>query len=307
MANNNNNLTAATFFLITSTIILTSCLLLIIKQRSQIIYSKHNDKIITNNNPSSLLVLLPTALIIVAKFPQPGYVKTRLAMKLKTPTLAADFARASLLDLLERLDEEFSDESIILQKVILFTPSHTKSEFLQLLIENHLQHWQLIPFVTQTSTTNKNSSNLSYGLTQALTTISSCKIHIFLGSDTPHINIQHVKTSISALEEMGPNSASIIPAQDGGYVFLGLREISLPNEIFNPNIITWSSDKTCITQLAALSHAKVEKINISTYMERDVDEIEDLYWLKEQFMNNNNNTGELKLNRIRTFFGEHLL
>ena len=56
-------------------------------------------------------------LIMVAKYPQPGRCKTRLAAGLGTDGAAA-FARAALCDLLER----FAGEAALGRRVLLFAP-----------------------------------------------------------------------------------------------------------------------------------------------------------------------------------------
>ena len=62
--------------------------------------------------------LVMATLVMVAKYPQPGKCKTRLAAGIGDMKAAA-FARAALCDLLERLA---SEQTAISRRVLLFAP-----------------------------------------------------------------------------------------------------------------------------------------------------------------------------------------
>lgn len=95
---------------------------------------------------------------------------------------------------------------------------------------------------------------------------------LLIGADTPHLPTQHLSNAIAQLR----NSADLVlgPSEDGGYYLVGLRR-PVP-ELFEN--IAWSSSTVfrATVDRAAKFGLKVALLPV----ERDIDDAKDLEWLQ---------------------------
>jgi rSAM/selenodomain-associated transferase 1 len=155
-----------------------------------------------------------TALVIVARYPEAGKTKTRLASAIGAQE-AADLYRAFLTDLARR----FSGSDIALHWA--FTPPEVDyAAFVATLAPALAQHMTCFPqqgadFNTRLHNVFKWTSNRHYSYT------------VLIGSDSPHIGREIVAQARSAL-----NEADVVlgPADDGGYYLIAMCE---PHNVFS--------------------------------------------------------------------------
>ncbi|NOZ53879.1 MAG: glycosyltransferase [Gammaproteobacteria bacterium] len=97
---------------------------------------------------------------------------------------------------------------------------------------------------------------------------------IIVGSDCPSITPRHFRDAFAALNQ-GNNTASLVPALDGGYVLLGLRQ--LDRQLFEG--VPWGTEyvlRTTRTRLQSLNWAWQEFTALS-----DIDTQQDLMVLAD--------------------------
>jgi hypothetical protein len=155
-----------------------------------------------------------TALTIVARYPEAGKTKTRLASAIGAQE-AADLYRMFLTDLARR----FAGPDIDLHWA--FTPPEVDyAAFVATLAPALAQHMTCFPqqgadFNSRLHNAFKWTSNHNYSYT------------VLIGSDSPHISREIVAQARYAL-----NEADVVlgPADDGGYYLIAMRE---PYDVFS--------------------------------------------------------------------------
>jgi rSAM/selenodomain-associated transferase 2/rSAM/selenodomain-associated transferase 1 len=164
-------------------------------------------------------VISPAALAVMAKAPQAGFAKTRLIPLLG----AAGAARAQRRFTLDTLHTALS-----------FAPKSTT-----LWCAPHIQHrfFRALHQTTGVACQVQSEGDLGHKM-QAVVAQHFSKLHatplLIMGTDCPLLSPGHLQQAAAAL---AAHDAVLIPAEDGGYVLIGLRR-SVP-EVFEN--ITWSS------------------------------------------------------------------
>jgi len=159
-------------------------------------------------------------LLIFAKAPEPGRCKTRLASSLGN--IGAARLHASLV---QRTVQVFSRQNIC-QPELWCTPDTGHSFFQQL----H-QHCQ-IPLYTQ----HLGDLGLKMGHAAEQRLRQHSKV-IIIGTDCPVLELNHIDNVLDDLRN--GYQVSIVPAEDGGYVMIGLQ-------CFDPTLfadIPWGSEQ----------------------------------------------------------------
>lgn len=140
------------------------------------------------------MAVLPD-LVLFAKYPLPGFAKTRLI-----PALGADGAARVHRHLARRTVEVLQQSGA---PVEIRTAGAGAAEFRAWLGES-------MTLVEQ----------VEGGLTERLIDAGRDHPHIFFGADTPDLTVEMVHAAISALET---RDIVIGPAEDGGYYLIGMR------------------------------------------------------------------------------------
>jgi len=215
-----------------------------------------NGKLIVNRGR------MPNALIIVAKAPVVGQVKTRLCPPL-SQIQATNLFRCFLLDLMERVCT-LPD----VQVYIAFTPA-----------DSELLFRAMVPFpvryIPQRGDSfgerqlNAFADLLGKGFTRL----------VLIGSDIPTLPLAHVREAFSQLED--PTCDVVFaPSSDGGYHLVGVRAIH--RVLFEH--ITWS---TALVLEQMLTQARRHGLKVTLVPAwYDVDTREDLYKLAAELSHN---------------------
>lgn len=202
-------------------------------------------------------MLSTDALVIVAKYPEPGRVKTRLGATLGNERAAALY-RAFLLDLSER-----------------FTTAKRAGRFdlywacppgAGLLGE--VVGWNARIFAQRGGDFAERLRNISCDIRAA-----GYRRLVILGSDSPHIAAETVTDAFAALD---PSDISIGPALDGGYYLIGLPLTPEPPDLFSGIVMS-------TTTVYAETVARAAALGLTTTTLAptfDVDEITDLARLR---------------------------
>lgn len=182
-------------------------------------------------------------LILFAKYPAAGKVKTRLVSVLGADG-AARLAEAFLIDLAERLARSL-DTSI--NCILCFDPPDAELEFRKLLadVPSVLCRFQFVP---------QCMGGLGERLANALNEIR--KTHpgpfIFIGTDAPDLPLEAIDEGIHTARE---KNAYCKAASDGGYVLLALPA-DVPTGVFDD--IRWSSRETAADQINQLRRCGID-------------------------------------------------
>ncbi|MGE0822237.1 MAG: TIGR04282 family arsenosugar biosynthesis glycosyltransferase [Candidatus Binatia bacterium] len=199
------------------------------------------------------------ALVIFAKAPVAGQVKTRLCPPL-SPQQAAELARCFLLDSVERACQ-LPDVAVY----IAFTPADSEPLFRTLL-----------PFPVSYLPQRGNSLgerelNIFIDLFQHDVTHA-----VLIGSDIPTLPLSHLHDAFSLLVD--PQYDAVFgPSRDGGYYLVGLREAH--TALFEN--ITWSTESVMNETLAQARKAGLRISLVPRWY--DVDDRKDLRQLVADF------------------------
>jgi rSAM/selenodomain-associated transferase 1 len=193
------------------------------------------------------------ALAIVAKFPVPGSVKTRLGASIGMGA-AAELYRAFLLDLRHR-----------------FTPAQHELRY--------DLHWAYTPYVRSLAEVVGNDARLlaqrGADFSERLLLVcrdlrtAGYRRAVIMSSDSPHIREATVARALALLET---TEVVLGPADDGGYYLIGLGLEPEPPDLFTG--IAMSTPTVLAETLA-----RAEVLNLSTALLEptfDVDEVADL-------------------------------
>jgi uncharacterized protein len=202
-----------------------------------------------------------TALVIFAKAPVPGQVKTRLCPPL-TPDEAATLHGSFVLDTLERTKAAASKLHLAFHRYLACAPS-SSLVFFQIMEERHS--------VTLLDQVGEDVGARMSHTFDALFMKGYRRV-LIVGTDVPSLPLDHYKQALALLES---HDAVLGPALDGGYYLIGLNRPA-------PDLFTgipWSTDR-----VLALTEDKAAKLGLSTALLpawRDVDTIDDLATLME--------------------------
>jgi rSAM/selenodomain-associated transferase 1 len=185
-----------------------------------------------------------TRIVIFAKEPVPGRVKTRLI-----PALGAEGAAALAAEMLERTLEEALATGLDVE--LCGEPDSARW---------HEQRPGL-------SLTAQEEGDLGDRLARAAARVLAEEWILLIGADCPELDRARLRAAAQALDH---HDSVLHPAHDGGYALLGLKR-------FDPSLfdaIDWST-----SVVAAQTQARIEALGWSLHMGetlRDVDEPQDL-------------------------------
>lgn len=192
------------------------------------------------------------ALIIFAKRPAPGQVKTRLSPPL-SPEEAAELYRCMLEDILEKVSALSG-----VDKHIFYEPEELAAAFFA----------QAAPGMTSTP---QQGEDLGERMANAFAEMFDAGYEqaAVIGTDIPDIPLEYVAEALDRLASEGAD-AVFGPSKDGGYYLLAMRKLHA--ELFRG--IRWSSGEVLEK---SLERAKEAGIGVSLLPEwHDVDTAEDM-------------------------------
>ncbi|MDF0643111.1 MAG: TIGR04282 family arsenosugar biosynthesis glycosyltransferase [Nitrospira sp.] len=211
--------------------------------------------------PGSQVVQAENALIIFAKAPIAGEVKTRLCPPL-THDEAATLHGSFVLDMLERTKLAMDKWKLPFDRYLACAPS-SQHVFFKILEARH--RVRLI---------DQLGADLGARMREACSKTFGCghKRLVLVGTDVPTVPLEHYRKAAALLEE---HDVVLGPAQDGGYYLLGLAK--RVDGLFDD--IPWSTGqvfrRTC-------ERAEALGLRVAWLPEwRDVDTIDDLIVLIE--------------------------
>lgn len=178
-----------------------------------------------NLNLSTHSSALGTALVIFAKAPIPGQVKTRLCPPL-TPDEAATLHGSFVLDTLERTKTAVAKLKLPIDRYLACAPSATHAFF------KIMEERQGVKLIDQVG------DDLGARMNQAFRTLfaEGYRQVVLIGTDVPTLPLDHIRQALTLLED---HDLVLGPAVDGGYYLIGLKRL-IP-ELFAD--IPWSTDQ----------------------------------------------------------------
>lgn len=201
------------------------------------------------------------ALVIFAKAPVPGRVKTRLCPPL-THDEAATLHGSFVLDTLERTKTATVKLKLPIDRYLACAPSSTLTFF------KIMEERQGVKLIEQ------EGEDLGSRMHRAFETMfaKGYRRVLIVGTDIPSLPLDYYKQAIDLLER---HDAVFGPAQDGGYYLIGLKK---PSGYLFENI-PWSSEQVLTV---TCERAKILGLRTGLLPEwRDVDTIDDLRALIE--------------------------
>jgi rSAM/selenodomain-associated transferase 1 len=201
------------------------------------------------------------ALVIFAKAPVPGQVKTRLCPPL-TPDEAATLHGSFVLDTLERTKLAAAKLKLPIDRYLACAPSSTLV-FFQIMEER-----QSVKLLDQVG------DDLGARMQQAFDAMFAKGYQrvFIIGTDVPSLPLEHYKQALALLET---NDLVLGPALDGGYYVIGLKR-AVPELFAN---IPWSTDRVLSMTLEKATSLGLKTARLPEW--RDVDTIDDLQALIE--------------------------
>lgn len=197
-----------------------------------------------------------SAIIIFAKAPIPGQVKTRLCPPL-TPDEAATLHGSFVLDQLERTKAAIAKYQLPAVRWLACAPSSTHVFFK---IMEERQGVQLMDQEGPDLGARMHAAFVrlfAQGFTRAL----------LVGTDVPSLPLVHYR---QALEALATDDLVLGPAQDGGYYLIGLKQPVA--ELFHN--VEWSTDRVLATTRERAAERGLRTALLPAW--RDVDTIDDL-------------------------------
>ena len=192
-----------------------------------------------------------SCIIVFAKAPIIGHVKTRLAINLDK-TLVVGIYKNFGLDILQKI------KSIRIQYKIFYDPPGT---------EHLMSGW----LGTDNKFILQQGTDLGERMKNAFTTMfeDSFTRVVIIGTDFPDLPVKYIRKAFTGLEK---RNAVIGPTVDGGYYLIGFNKASfLPHAFDN---MPWGSNRVFKNTMALFN-----EINLSVHvlpMWRDVDTYHDL-------------------------------
>jgi rSAM/selenodomain-associated transferase 1 len=196
------------------------------------------------------------ALVIFAKAPIPGQVKTRLCPPL-TPDEAATLHGSFVLDTLERTKTAVTKFRLPAVRVMACAPSPAHV-FFKIMEERH-----------GVRLLSQDGGDLGERMHRTFTTLfgQGHKRVVLVGTDVPSLPMDHFR---QAFELLNGHDIVLGPARDGGYYLIGLTDPA--PELFHD--VPWSTDRVLPLTRDRASRAGL-RIGCLPVC-RDVDTIEDL-------------------------------
>ncbi len=220
------------------------------------------------------------ALVIFAKAPVPGQVKTRLCPPL-TPDEAATLHGSFVLDTLERTKLAVREFRLPLDRLLACAPD-SKQVFFRIMEERH-----------GVSLIDQTGEDLGARMHRAFTEMFARGYRqvFIVGTDVPSLPLAHYQQAVAALKD---HELVLGPAQDGGYYLIGLTRPA--PELFTE--IPWSTDQVFIQ-----TRGKAERLHLKTACLppwRDIDTIQDVQALIEESLQDMKQPKQLRVFSART-------
>ncbi len=196
------------------------------------------------------------ALVVFAKAPVPGQVKTRLCPPL-TPDEAATLHGSFVLDQLERTKAAIAKFKLSVDRFVACSPSATHV-FFKILSARH-----------GVGLLDQMGEDIGTRMHQVFIDLFSrgYKRIVLVGTDVPNLPLSHYRQAFELLQQQ---DAVFGPAQDGGYYLLGLRKPA--PELFRD--IPWSTNQVLALTEQRAAEAGVTHARVPVW--RDVDTLDDL-------------------------------
>ena len=220
------------------------------------------------------------ALVIFAKAPIPGEVKTRLCPPL-TPDEAATLHGSFVLDMLERTTLAVTKLQLPFHRYLACAPS---SELVFFKIMEERQGVSLLDQVGEDLGQRMHRTSVDLFA-------KGYKQVIIVGTDVPTLPLSVYQEALAIL---GRSDVALGPALDGGYYLIGLKQ---PAEQLLTGV-PWSTD-----QVLAVTQQKAKTLGLSvglTTTWRDVDTMTDLQALIAECREDNKNPKQDRTFSIRT-------
>lgn len=198
---------------------------------------------------------MKNAVIIFAKFPEAGEVKTRLAASIGSEK-AAEFYRISSEEVFAQCLNLPDDYNLYL----FFNDDRNYEK---------ISKWVDKRFILEPQIGNGLGEKMKNSFMKCFTL--GIEKSLIIGTDAPQITAEIIETAFNYLDDY---DVVLGPSLDGGYYLLGMRT-------FYPFLfdgIKWSSDEVLPSTLNILSREKI-RYNLLPLL-RDVDTIDDLYALR---------------------------
>ena len=234
-----------------------------------------------SSSPSDTSRLTPhAALVIFAKAPIPGEVKTRLCPPL-TPDEAATLHGSFVLDMLERTKLAVAKLQLPFHRYLACAPS---SELVFFKIMEERQGVRLLDQVGE---------NLGQRMHRTFVDLfAKGYTHvIIMGTDVPTLPLSVYQEAFTML---GRSDVVLGPALDGGYYLIGLKQPA--EQLFTG--VPWSTD-----QVLAVTQQQAKALGLSVELTtawRDVDTIEDLQSLITECREDNKKPKQDRIFSMRT-------
>ena len=221
-----------------------------------------------------------TALVIFAKAPIPGEVKTRLCPPL-TPDEAATLHGSFVLDMLERSKLAVAKLQLPFHRYLACSPS---SELVFFKIMEERQNVHLLDQVGEDLGQRMHRTSIDLFA-------KGYKQVIIVGTDVPTLPLSVYQEAGTML---GRSDVVLGPALDGGYYLIGLKQPA--EQLFTG--VPWSTD-----QVLAVTQQKAKTLGLSvglTTAWRDVDTIADLQSLTTECQEDNKKPKQDRTFSMRT-------
>jgi uncharacterized protein len=207
-----------------------------------------------------IMLMLPTdMLVVVAKYPHPGQVKTRLGASIGYASAAALY-RTFLADLAERLAPAGREHGF----TVAWACAPGRGHLQDIVGED----------VTVLRQRGTDFADRLYYLTIDVKTLGAQRL-VIMSSDSPHLATTLVRDAFSAIE---PGQVVLGPAEDGGYYLIGFDLTSDTPDLFRGIQMSTPSVLHETMARAAALHFSVRLLP-ETF---DVDEVDDLERLGEE-------------------------
>ena len=233
-----------------------------------------------DQNPDKSRLTPHAALVIFAKAPIPGEVKTRLCPPL-TPDEAATLHGSFVLDMLERTKLAVAKLQLPFHRYLVCAPS---SELVFFKIMEERQGVRLLDQVGEDLGQRMHRAFVDLfakGYTQV----------ILVGTDVPTLPLSIYQEALAMLSR---SDVVLGPALDGGYYLIGLKQ---PREQLFTGV-PWSTD-----QVLAVTQQKAKTLGLSVSLTttwRDVDTITDLQSLITECREDNKQPKQNRTFSMRT-------
>ena len=199
------------------------------------------------------------AIVIMAKFPEAGRVKTRLQPFLSTEQ-SAEIALAFLQD------AENKAKSVCKNLIIAFSPPEKKANF-----KSILQHENILIEQAGANLGERMFNAFEFAFSNNSDSV------VIIGTDSPTFSLEFIK---DAFEFLKTSDAVLGETADGGYYLIGLD--ILKKEIFEN--VEWSSEETFEQTVRNIENLDLKLSLLPKWY--DVDFPEDLKRLKKELGEN---------------------